>query len=354
MPFNLFPPSRVLLLNPDGRVETLDVAAPRFSGTTVVLARERCLFDPLETATGISSRQALTAARLRAQTAAPYQNAGYAITRRGQRFGIWWWDADWVIEQLALADIADNARVIPESLFYSAETGARIVRGTTGFEAQIWDQGFLVADLWRRKPFDEEIWREFLRQWFGGDEPLSSPPPPSRPPFLLNSPYRRTLLSSGDNARLIELGAGGAIIALLAISAFMFGNGLSLRNQAETLRAQTALEQAKAPARSRGQAEINQVVALKREVEHADPPHPLAQRPGDRPALRLQDQQLQRHAARRQHHLAGGGRCGRGSDLHRTERFALFRQRQSQARPRQEAAGDRDERQGRRSAETNQ
>ncbi len=271
MSLNPFPASRVLLLTPDGEIEALDPAGERFGNPLIVLARERCLFDPLQTPDGIGAGAGLTAVRLRAQTAAPYQTPGFAITRQGRRFGIWWWDAEWVAEKLVQAGLPIDSAVLPETLFYAPATAPRILKPTTGYEAQIWDQGFLVADLWRRSPFDEASWRAFQAQWGPADTAFPPLPAPQKQPILLKSSYRRSLLSSLTNEKLLELGAMAAMTLLLVATAFLFGEGISLERQTDAVRGSVLVEQSKAPARSQGQADVNQIIALKRELEHSDP-----------------------------------------------------------------------------------
>src|SRR4051794_27217026 len=92
--------SRISLLKGDGSLEPLHLRPGPFQPGFVVLARERCLFEHFR-APGLSTRAATTAARLHADTAAPYQRYGAVITHKGASFGIWWWDAQWVGERLA-------------------------------------------------------------------------------------------------------------------------------------------------------------------------------------------------------------------------------------------------------------
>jgi hypothetical protein len=270
MNFSLFPASLISRLHSDGRLEPLSLDRGLFSRATVVLPRERCLFELVETPEGLNSSTALSAAKLRAQTGAPYQNPGYVLCRRGQRFGIWWWDADWAAEQLIAAQFPLNATLLPEPFFYDTEdNGARILKGETGYEAQRWEDGFLVADLWRRQPLTAEAWRDFLK--LEPDQPAPELPGLRHPVPIVNSAYRRTIVSMLGTERIVQVGLFAAVILLCSLSAYLAASGFSLHRQAETLRQEAALIRARTPPRPANQANTAQILALKSLVEHPSP-----------------------------------------------------------------------------------
>jgi hypothetical protein len=234
-----------------------------------VRARERGLFERLETAKGMSRRAAEAAARLHAATAAPYQRPGALITRQGSTFGIWWWDAAWVADRLEAAGVDLTAKILPEPMARAAGEGWRVAKASSGYEAQAWRNGFLIADLWRKRPFDAQAWRDFVRvqpDQTGADGAVLSA---YEAPFTLRSPYRRTLISDWTPERTGQAAAIAAGVVLVVATAFFFGQGVGLNRSAGQLEQQAALIKAKLPKAS-PQGAVGDLIALKSTVEGPD------------------------------------------------------------------------------------
>ena len=261
--------SRLALLDASGAVTPLALKAPPFSGPTVVLARERCLFERLETAKGMNRRAAEAAARLHAATAAPYQRSGAAVTRQGTTFGIWWWDAAWVADKLEDAGLDPAARILPEPMARASGEGWRVAKASTGYEAQVWRGGFLVADLWRKRPFDAAAWRDFVRvqpDQIGAEGAVLSA---YEAPFTLRSNYRNSLISDWTPERTGQAAAVAAGIVLVVAAAFFFGQSVGLNRSAAELEQQAALIKAKLP-KVAAQGGVGDLVALKTTLEGPD------------------------------------------------------------------------------------
>lgn len=262
--------SHLALLEASGAVSALPVRLPPFSGPLVVLARERCLFERLETARGLSPRSAVAAARLHAETAAPYQKSGSAITRHGPTFGVWWWDAAWVAERLDAAGLDPTSKILPEPMARAAGEGWRVARATTGQEAQLWRGGFLFADLWRKRPFDLQGWTDFVRVQpdQAGAEQASLTA--FDPPFTVRSPYRRTLVSDWTPERTGQAAAVLAAIVLVCAAGFLLGQAVGLNRSSKSLEAQAALLKAKLPRAGASQGSVGDLIALKSALEAPD------------------------------------------------------------------------------------
>jgi hypothetical protein len=264
------PRSRLALLDQAGAVSALPVRLPPFSGALVALARERCLFERLQTAKGLNGRAAIAAARLHAATAAPFQRSGAIITHHGSTFGIWWWDAAWVAERLEAAGLDGAAKILPEPLARAAGEGWRVARASSGYEAQLWRGGFLIADLWRKRPFDVPGWIDFVRvqpdQAGAENASLSA----FDPPFTLRSPYRRTIVSDWTPERTGQLAAGIAAVLLIVVTGFFLGQAVGLNRSAKALEAQAAAITRKLPRQQAAQAAVGDLIALKTVLEAPD------------------------------------------------------------------------------------
>lgn len=267
----IFLKSQLALLRADGSLQALHLRPPMFAPDFVVLARERCLFERLDTAKGLSSRTAIAAARIHAQTAAPYQRSGTLITRQGPSFGIWWWDSQWVAEHLAASGLDPATRIMPEPMARAAGEGWRIAKASTGFAAQLWRGGFLVADLWRRRAFDVAGWRDFVRvqpDQSGVDEAVLIA---QDPPYTLQSPYRRMQLSEWTPDRMGQAAAIAAGIGLLSLGAWFSGQALGLDRASDRMGTQVAALKATASAGHASAAGAAGLLALKQAVEYPDP-----------------------------------------------------------------------------------
>jgi hypothetical protein len=263
--------SQIVLLRGDGSLEPLPLRPPPFSPGFVVLAREKCLFERFDTAAGVSARAAAAAARLHAETAAPYQRYGVLITNKGRSFGIWWWDAQWAGEKLGGHGLDPQVKIVPEPMVRAAGDGWRIAKASSGYEAQLWKNGFLHADHWRRTAFDTPAWQDFVRVQSDQAGAEGAVLMAQEPPWTLSSPYRRMLISEWTNTRLAQAAVAAAVAAVFCLSLYFVGEGIGLKRDTAALKAQAAELQAQTPAGQSAQSQISGVMALKSAIEGPDP-----------------------------------------------------------------------------------
>jgi hypothetical protein len=245
-PSFLTPP--IELLTADGGFEPLSVG--RFGRPRVLLARELCAFEHFQPLAAAGSA-GLAAARLHARTRAPFHNPGLLIRRGPQGFGLWWWDMDEVGPHLSARFSPVRARLLPESLAQapvrSEGDGWRILRQSSGYEAQHWRGGELLGSAWRRERFDEPAWAAFVRVQRGAGEDAPAAPPPAQ-----SLPLQPALASAGGLSELTPgetaaLAAGFVALGLVLAAAVQIGQGLRLGRDARVAQAQAAILRA-APA----------------------------------------------------------------------------------------------------------
>lgn len=266
-----FPKSQPLLLRGDGGIEPLKLTAGPFGPRIIVLARERCLFERMEAGPGLKAPAAAAAARLRADTGAPYQRAGSLLTFKDGVFGIWWWDAQWVGERLGGSGLDPAARIIPEPMARAAGEGWRIVKASSGYEAQLWKDGFLVADQWRRNPFDGEAWAAFVRTVPDAQGAGDVSPAAQSPAFTLNTPYRKAQASDWTPERSMQAMAAGLAVALVAAALWFVGQTMGLQRATEDAQAEIDQLKLSAPASASVQRQIAGLAALNAANAGADP-----------------------------------------------------------------------------------
>lgn len=235
------------LLTADGAFHELEVpGAASWRRPIVLLARELCSFELFEPA-GASGAAAAAAARLYARTGAPFTEPGGLVRRSGDAFGIWWWDMARIGPQLQARFGAGWPQLAPETLAQPPGQGWRIVRASSGYEAQCWRGGTLIGSSWRHDRFDDTAWSAFARVQRGASEPAPATPPPVQQ--LPLSGDVDLGLSSFSDLSPADLGRIAAVVAasgLLAAAALFTGQGWRLNllagsaeHQAATLRAST-------------------------------------------------------------------------------------------------------------------
>jgi len=246
-----------------GELQRLELRAPALGPRRIVLARGRCVFSPFEAPPGMGATAAVRAARLFAQTSAPFEDSGWVMTRRGRRFGVWWWDAHWVAGRLAQAGVAGPVSLLPDPLAQAPGRDERIVQTAEGAEAQVWRGGALAAASWRRRPFSDDDWRGFART-AGAREDAVPPPEPAVWRLSRGQVLRE---AQADQFRLAAV-----ILAAVLVGASAYFAAQALRFTALARDAQaevTALGPVGADPRV--EAAARDLVALKRLIETPDP-----------------------------------------------------------------------------------
>jgi hypothetical protein len=102
-------------------------------------------------------------------TWAPFADSGFALIEGTRGCSVYAWDAAALAERARIAALpGPPARVWPESLLMapaarSDAAAARLVPCREGCEAQVWQQGELVASRWWPQWPDAEAWQNFQR-----------------------------------------------------------------------------------------------------------------------------------------------------------------------------------------------
>ena len=241
----------------------------------MILSRERCAFNLYHAPTSLTGRAALAAARLRAQSDAPYQEPGVMLCRKGGSFGLWSWDARWVSERLIALGYDPRVQIIPETFFQYPLDGWRLIKLLDGYDAQYWSGDFLYASVWRRRRFETADWANVLRMVPVDEskERLTSPPQLQAPNYTLKSPYRRSILSIIDNRRYLVAVAVALVSLLICATAFLFGQTVKLNQRANALEKERALKVQTSATSQLGaiQAQVRQLSELSAITRTRDP-----------------------------------------------------------------------------------
>lgn len=213
----------------------------------LLLARDLCAFDLFQTAVLPGSRRR-QAAVLHARVSAPYVRSGSALSKTGDDFGVWWWDADRVDALLATRAITARPLISPETLAQPRGEGWRIVRLKLGYEAQLWRSKALVASAWRRERYDPAAWSAFVRLQRAAEPAPDSPPAPADLPIAFDNRDAFALAPVElTREQMALLGGGGLAFGSLCFSAFLFGQGYQLSKDTEQVEAKTAEIRAATP-----------------------------------------------------------------------------------------------------------
>lgn len=237
-----------------------------------MLARERCLFERLDVSAGLKSRAADAAARLHAESGAPYARFGSLITRKDKAYGIWWWDAQWVGEKLGGAGLDPTVRIVPEPLVRAPAEGWRIAKASSGYEAQLWRNGFLIADQWRRTAFDAAAWQDFVRVQGDQQGAETALLMAQEAPWTLSSPYFRTVLSDWTPDKIGQAAVFAGAAAMVCLALYMTGSAIGLQRNTDAALAEAAAIRAKTPKGVEGvRAGASELTSLKSAIEGPDP-----------------------------------------------------------------------------------
>ena len=227
-----FQTPRAELLTADGRFEPVGDGGG-FGPRRVLLARELCAFERFERP-GTSRTSALAAARLYARTAGPFHDPGVLIRGAGAGLGIWWWDREVVGPLMQARFSGTRVACAPETLAQPKGEGWRMVKGASGYEAQFWRGGELMASSFRREPFSAQDWAAFARvQRDAADTAPAAPPPAQALPLYPQAAFRFGGLPDLTQGEMAALAAGVAALAVLGFVAFEIGQGVRYLDRAK-------------------------------------------------------------------------------------------------------------------------
>lgn len=288
-PSFLTPP--IELLGADGRLTPV-ARSGGLGRPIVVLARELCAFELFEPR-GASGSAGLAAARLYARTNSPFLAPGLTIRRGPRGFGLWWWDMEAVSAMLADRFGAGRLTLVPESLAQARGEGWRMLRQSSGYEAQLWRDGELVGSSWGRERFDEAGWADFVRvQRHGGEDAPVTPPQPQTLPLQPSMAAGSGGLKDLTPGETAALAAGVAAVLLVAATAFELGQGMQLRRQAKAAETEAAAVRAQpvSPAAARDRKALRELEGFR---ALSDRPNTLASLTAALEVLRLFDVEAQ-------------------------------------------------------------
>jgi hypothetical protein len=216
---------RVERLNADGAIDLVHTGGALgrvLRRPVLLLARDLCAFGLFQTAALPRGRRR-QAATLHARVAAPYVRSGSALSKAGDDFGVWWWDADRVDALLASRAVIARPLISPETLAQPRGEGWRIVRLKLGYEAQ----------LWRGKAF--------VRLQRAAETAPDSPPASADLPIAFDNRDAFALAPVElTREQLALVAGGGAAFASLCFGAFLLGQGHQMSKDTEQVEGETA------------------------------------------------------------------------------------------------------------------
>lgn len=193
----------------------------------LVLARELCRFHLFPVLEGAPRGRTEAAAEIYCESQSPFETCDSLKLRTSRGIAIWSWDPGRVRELIGERGAYYRDRIVPEPLVYPPGQGWTQRADIDGFEAQYWEDGTLLASMWRRRPFEPAQWLQFTSD-------VASPltPPPAAPP----EPERLSLPAAvGATPPRVrprwgraELERGVAALALLGLlfGSYLYGQTL--------------------------------------------------------------------------------------------------------------------------------
>ena len=203
--------------------------------SSVVLGRGLCRFEHIPTPNGLSGAQAVRAARLAAESRAPFARSDHIVMTGAPGCSIWWWDAERVREMMGQGWAYDPARLVPETALQPPGSGWRQVQTSDGYEAQFWRDGLLVSSVWRRRPFTPDQWESFVRA-VGVEDAPDLPPDPVRLTLGISGFGRIARASTSDPWMLAERAAIAVLVASLFGGAAYAGRAIGYEQLATQAR----------------------------------------------------------------------------------------------------------------------
>ncbi|WP_122466072.1 hypothetical protein [Brevundimonas lutea] len=275
---NRFLSPRLERLSADGGLTTVAEGSTPLLPPVALIDRRLCVFERFASpATGRAARQA---ARVYGRSNAPFDRSGFVMIPCPGGFGLWWWDADQVDGLLGARFSRGLPATVPETLSQPAGSGWRQVRLESGYEAQRWDAGRLVASAWRPAAFDDAAWSNFTRTAVdpGEDAPEHAPAAQSLPAVATPELLAIGARSAGPDS-WVRPAVAFAIALSLGMGAFFAGQAWRLDTLTDRAEAETAVLSASQDA--------GQVARLRSQLARLDSFSSLLDRPDPSASLAI-------------------------------------------------------------------
>ncbi len=162
--------------------------------------------------------------RVQVRRWAPFPNVKYVAQWSGNKASVYAWNEDEIKSTIAEARLNERrCTVYPETFIRTPyENGVRLVAALDGFEAQVWQQGFLSFSRWWPKAPSQIEWNMFLRSaGLPLDQTGGSVPEPS-PAEFLDAPWLKQDGYLGATWTLLEDPRYAAAIAAVIAAPFVY------------------------------------------------------------------------------------------------------------------------------------
>ena len=183
-----------------------------------IVGRDLCMYR-CEDFGNVPKNRRRAALQLRLPVWSPFPNTGHHSVWSGDTAMVWLWDADQAaVDPAWLGENADNARAVPETVFYPRKAdGIHVQACQEGFELQYWQADVLTNSFWTPDEPDQA-----RTDWFAA----SLGPPSARagevattPAHLAEEPWASPVTAPewliANERRLVATGL--ALFALAAV-----------------------------------------------------------------------------------------------------------------------------------------
>ena len=121
-----------------------------------IIGRDLCMYR-CEDFGNVPKNRRRAALQLRLPVWSPFPNTGHHSVWSGDTAMVWLWDADQAaIDPTWLGESADNARAVPETVFYPRKAdGIHVQACQEGFELQYWQADVLTNSFWTANEPDQ-------------------------------------------------------------------------------------------------------------------------------------------------------------------------------------------------------
>lgn len=264
----------MLLLSEDGTTEPIAGPPSSLLHPIILLPRRLCRLQPYVPPQRLSGRAAADAALLFAEANAPFADTGTFVARAGRQFNVWSWDRR-RINHILPNKLKGATVLVPETVFHAPRDGVAIIDlGGAGIEAQVWDDGVLVASRYNAEAIAPAAWALFLQS--AAVEGPDLPPQPEARSFSPPPDLGAIDVQPGPEWRRIANGAVAGLFIVGALTLFQLGSVMHLSTALSTEKAAIAALDQFRLGQSEQAAIQRQLTALRRTRALVDQPNPVS------------------------------------------------------------------------------